>query len=335
MSDFDADIQAGSSETSNEPMSNDALVALAGNLMRGEEPSLAKTASDGIAPEEIPDADAQETAERVEAKPQEAEPEFDPRERIRARMEKARAAKMAKAQARREAEMAEKLRQYESMMAPREPEKGSFDIDGFKRKLAQSPLTALQELGINLDEFTQAAIEENTPQSRMLSQMKAMEERINAFERQRQEFEQKQREQHEERVRYEQDQAFCSIITPDDYPSLHEFFKEDPYALIREADALAKQLIQRGSNPDDIDDSDLADYLEEKYAKTLMRIKGRAEAQRTAQPLPSKSRGRAPTQSSASDTTIGSQKNFWDLSAGEQDALLKEIARNEMSKTAN
>jgi hypothetical protein len=335
MSDLDTADVAGSSETTQAPVSNEQLIAMAGDLMRGAEPSLAQTASDGIAPEEEPVAEAQDGPERVQTKPQEADGEFDPRERIRARMERARAVKAAKAQARREAEMADKLRQYESMLAPREPERTSFDLDGFKRKLAQSPLTALQELGVNLDEFTQAAIEENTPQSRMLSQMKAMEDRINAFERQRQEFEQKQQAQHEERVRFEQDQAFCSIITPDDYPSLHELFRDDPYALIREADALATQLIRNGANPDDLDDTDLADYLEEKHAKTVMRIKGRAAAQRTAQPLPSKGRPKSPSQSFASSTDIGEQKNFWDLSAGEQDALLKEIARNEMSKTAN
>lgn len=335
MSGFDADVTAGSMETSSDAVSDADLVALAGDLMRGAEPSLAKTASEGIAPEEAPEAEAQDGPERAAEPAKAAEEDFDPRERIRARMEKARAAKQAKAQARREREMEEKLRTYEAMMAPREPERASFDVDGFKKKLATSPLTALQELGINLDEFTQAAIEENTPQSRMLSQMRAMEEKLQAFERQREELEAKQRQAEEQRVKYEQDQAFCSIITPDDYPSLHEFFKEDPYALIREADALATKLIGSGHNPDDIEDSDLADYLEEKYARTLMRIKGRAEAQRTAQPLPAKSRPRAPSQTSASDTSIGDQKNFWDLSASEQDALLKEIARNEMSKTHN
>jgi len=332
MSDSDIATQAGSADTSNQPVSNDDLIALAGDLMRGEEPSLAKTASDGLVEKEVPDAEPQDGPERPA---QAAAEDFDPRERIRARMEKARAAKTAKMQARKEAEMAEKLRQYEAMLTPREPERPSFDVDSFKRKLSQSPLTALQELGINLDEFTQAAIEENTPQSRMLAQMKAMEEKISSFEKQRQEFEERQQREQEQRARHEQDQAFCSIITPDDYPSLHEFFKDDPYALIREADALARNLIERGNNPDDIEDSDLADYLEDKYARTLMRIKGRSEAQRTAQPLPTKGRPKAPTQSSASSTDIGEQKNFWDLSAGEQDALLKEIARNEMSKTAN
>ena len=332
MSDFDVETTTGSSDSSDSGVSTGDLVALAGRMMHGDadEAAPAQTAE-----AELPTAEAQDGPEREEVAAKEPVQDFDPRERIRARMEKARAAKQVKAQARREAEMAERLRQYEAFTAPREPERPSFDVDGFKKKLATSPLTALQELGIDLDTFTQAAIEENTPQSRMLAQMRAMEEKLQAFEKQREELEAKQRQAEEQRVKYEQDQAFCSIITPDDYPSLHEFFKDDPYALIREADALATKLLSSGHSADDIEDSDLADYLEEKYARTLMRIKGRDEAKRTAQPLAAKGRPRAPSQAAASDTSIGDRKNFWELSAGEQDALLKEIARNEMSKNPN
>lgn len=332
MSDFEAETTAGSDGSSGGSVSNDDLVALAGQMMGNDSDQAAQAAAPA---EETPAAEAQGGPERAEEPAKAPGEDFDPRERIRARMEKARAAKQAKAQMRREREMEEKLRSYEALMAPREPERASFDVDSFKKKLATSPLTALQELGVDLDTFTQAAIEENTPQSRMLAQMKAMEEKIQAFERQREEHEARQRQAEEQRVKYEQDQAFCSIITPDDYPSLHEFFKDDPYALIREADALATKLISSGNDPDDIEDSDLADYLEEKYARTLMRIKGRDEAKRTAQPLPVKGRPRAPSQASASDTSVSERKNFWDLSAGEQDALLKEIARTEMSKTHN
>lgn len=332
MSEFDAGTTAGSDDSSGGSVSTADLVALAGQMMQGDADSASPTSE---AVDEVPAAEAQDGPERATEAAKASEDDFDPRERIRARMEKARAAKQAKAQARREREMEEKLRTYEALVAPREPERPSFDIDGFKKKLATSPLTALQELGVDLDSFTQAAIEENTPQSRMLAQMRAMEEKLQAFEKHREELEAKQRQAEEQRVKYEQDQAFCSIVTPDDYPSLHELFQDDPYALIREADALATRLISEGNNPDDIEDSDLADILEQKYARTMMRIKGRDEARRTAQPLPVKGRPRAPSQTSASDTSIGLQKNFWDLSASEQDALLKEIARNEMSKTHN
>lgn len=332
MSDFEADIPTGGSETGGESIATSDLVALASKVMHGDSDAASSSAG---AEDEVPLAESLGSAERAE-KPEPAQSEeFDPRERIRARMEKARAAKQVKAQNRREAEMAERLRQYEAMGAQREPERPAFDMDGFKKKLSMSPLTALQELGIDLDTFTQAAIEENTPQSRMLAQMKAMDEKIQAFERQREEYEAKQRHVEQQRVKHEQDQAFCSIITPEDYPSLHELFKDDPYTLIREADALATKLLSSGHSADEIDDSDLADYLEEKYAATVMRIRGRDEARRTAQPLPARGRPRAPSQTSASDTSIGQQKNFWDLSAGEQDALLKEIARTEMNKTHN
>ena len=216
-------------------------------------------------------------------------------------------------------------------MSHRQPEAPQFDLDGFKSKFHQSPLAALQDLGVDLDTFTQRVIEENTPQSKMLAQMKALQDKIEAFERQKQEVEKREQAQTRERERFEQDQAFCAIITPDDYPSLHEFFKDDPYALIREADALATQLVKAGNDPDLIEDSDIADYLETKYEKIMSRVRGKAEAQRTAQPLPGKTRPRAPSRAETSDNNIGKTKDFWEMSASEQDALLKEVARNAMS----
>lgn len=285
--------------------------------------------------EEAPPA-ADVGADEVEATPDEKAPQkaaqadddIDPRAVLRARMEKARAAKAAKAESRRQAELAEKLREYEQAR----PQAPSFDIDGFKSKFYQSPLSALQELGVDLDTFTQRVLEENTPQSQLAQQLKAVQERIESFEKQKKEAEERESKLAEERQRHQEEQEFCSMITTEDYPSLYEWFSDDPHALIREAEVVAADLLKAGHDPDDIEDADIADFLEMKYAKKLQKLKGVSAARKATQPASGASKPRSPSQASASETKLGGPKNFWDLSADEQDALLNEVAR---TATAN
>lgn len=122
------------------------------------------------------------------------------------------------------------------------------------------------------------------------------------------------------------------MITTEDYPSLYEWFSDDPHALIREAEVVATDLLKAGHDPDDIEDADIADFLEMKYAKKLQKLKGVSAARKATQPASGASKPRSPSQASASETKLGGPKNFWDLSADEQDALLNEVAR---TATAN
>jgi len=280
--------------------------------------------------EEAPPA-ADVGSDEVEAAPgekatqkaaQAADDDIDPRAVLRARMEKARAAKAAKAESRRQAELAEKLREYEQAR----PQAPSFDIDGFKSKFYQSPLSALQELGVDLDTFTQRVLEENTPQSQLAQQLKAVQERVESFEKQKKEAEEREAKLAEERQRHQEEQEFCSMITTEDYPSLYEWFSDDPHALIREAEVVATDLLKAGHDPDDIEDADIADFLEMKYAKKLQKLKGVSAARKATQPASGASKPRSPSQASASETKLGGPKNFWDLSADEQDAHLNEGA---------
>lgn len=273
----------------------------------------------------VDDAKAEKAPQKVA---QASDDDIDPRAVLRARMEKARAAKAAKAEARRQAELAEKLREYEQAR----PQAPSFDLDGFKSKFYQSPLSALQELGVDLDTFTQRVLEENTPQSQLAQQLKAVQERIESFEKQKKEAEEREAKLAEERQRHQEEQEFCSMITTEDYPSLYEWFSDDPHALIREAEVVATDLLKAGHDPDDIEDADIADFLEMKYAKKLQKLKGVSAARKATQPASGASKPRSPSQASASETKLGGPKNFWDLSADEQDALLNEVAR---TATAN
>lgn len=279
-------------------------------------------------PDEAPPEAEADATEKASQKAAEADDDIDPRAVLRARMEKARAAKAAKAEARRQAELAEKLREYEQAR----PQAPSFDLDGFKSKFYQSPLSALQELGVDLDTFTQRVLEENTPQSQLAQQLKAVQERIESFEKQKKEAEEREAKLAEERQRHQEEQEFCSMITSEDYPSLYEWFSDDPHALIREAEVVATDLLKAGHDPDDIEDADIADFLEMKYAKKLQKLKGVSAARKATQPASGASKPRSPSQASASETKLGGPKNFWDLSADEQDALLNEVAR---TATAN
>lgn len=336
MSDFTGSEAVDTGSEGSSGVSHDDLVAAARAAMHGDAGSVTKAASDDIAEAHLGASEAEEEAPKpARAAPQAADDDIDPREVIRSRMEKARAAKQAKAEARRQAEMAEKLREYEQMRSVEAPKASSFDVDSFKSKLKTSPLTALQELGINLDEFTQAALEENTPQSKMLAQMQALQAKIDAFENQQKEAQEAARRQAEEAETLREQQEFCSMITSEDYPSLYEWFSDDPYALIREAEGVARDFLARGGDPDEIQDEDIAWFLEQKYSKKLGSIKGKSAAKAAAQPAPATSRPRSPSQASASETRLGGPKNLYDLSREEQTAMLVEVARQEMQKSAN
>ena len=335
MSDFTGSEAVDTGAGSAEPVAHADLIAAARSAMDGAEDTPARVAADAL--EDLADGSEEASeAKPVKAKPVQAtDDDIDPREVIRSRMEKARAAKQAKAEARRQADMAERLREYQQMQAERAPQVSQFDVDGFKSKLKTSPLTALQDLGINLDEFTQAALEENTPQSKMLAQMQALQAKIDAFERQQQEAEHSARQKHEEAETLREQQEFCSMITSDDYPSLYEWFSDDPYALVREAEGVAREFLSRGGDPDELGDEDIAWFLEQKYGKKLGAIKGKSAAKSSAQPAPATSRPRSPSQASASETRLGGPKNLYDMSRDEQTAMLIEVARQEMHKSAN
>ena len=339
MSDFTGSEAVDTGAGSAEPVAHADLVAAARSAMDDSEATPARVAADAL--EDLADGSGTAGEEALEAKPAKAKPvqasddDIDPREVIRSRMEKARAAKHAKAEARRQADMAERLREYQQMQAERAPQVSQFDVDGFKSKLKTSPLTALQDLGINLDEFTQAALEENTPQSKMLAQMQALQAKIDAFERQQQEAEHAARQKHEEAETLREQQEFCSMITSEDYPSLYEWFSDDPYALVREAEGIAREFLSRGGDPDELGDEDIAWFLEQKYVKKLGAIKGKSAAKASAQPAPATSKPRSPSQASASETRLGGPKNLYDMSRDEQTAMLIEVARQEMHKSAN
>ena len=312
MSDYSEDASADAGDSSN--ISNDDLIA-------------AVNESIGTTGAETPASGDEE-----KATPQRAAEDADPREVIRARMDKARASKAAKADARRRSDNEERLRQYEQAQAAQKP---AFDLEGFKKRLHSNPLTVLQELGIDLDTFTTAALNENSPQSRATDELRALREKMEAFENQRKEVESRASESARQQQRQRAEQEFCSIIVPEEYPSLHEFFSDDVPALLIEARQVARDFVAKGGDAENIGDEDIAWYLEQKYSKKLNRLKGKAAAQRVAQPAAGSSKPRSPSQASASDTRMGGQKDFYDLSPSDQDALLNEVVRLEMQKSAS
>lgn len=323
--------------TESSSVSDAELVSMAASIMgsdSGKADSPVKTAADAMAKAHSAEEFVEEEAEAAAEPASKAERDVDPGDIIRRRMEKARAAKQAKAFERRQSEQTMRLREYEEMQRRSVPERPAFDVDGFKNKLRTSPLTALQELGVDINEFTEAALEEGTPQSKMMAQMRAMQERLEAFEKQREEIERKQSEQQRQMAVRQQEAEFCAIITEDEYPSLHEMFADDVPALLREAKHVAREFLEKGGDPDDVSDEDIAWYLEQKYARKVSKFKGKAAARLGTQPAPSTSKPRSPSQAKASETKLGG-KDFNSLSPDEQDAMLLEVARQEMFKTAN
>lgn len=320
-------------------ISDAELVSMAADIMGGkpaESPVKAASAAAREAIESTEHSDAEDAQEEApKAVAQVAERDINPDDVIRRRMERARQAKAQKAEARRQAEMAERLREYEEMQRRTVDERPAFDVDGFKQKLRTSPLTALQELGLNLDEFTQAALEEGTPQAKMMAEMRALQSRLDAFERERKEHEERQSHASRQAEIRRQEQEFCSIITEDEYPSLHEFFADDVPALLREAKHVAQEFLARGGDPDDVSDEDIAWYLEQKYSKKAEKFRGKAAARLGTQPAPSTSKPRSPSQAKASQTGKLGGRDFSSLSSEEQDAMLVEVARHEMFKAAN
>lgn len=323
--------------TESSSVSDAELVSMAANIMGGDAakaPSPVKAAADAMVEAHSDGEEAEEAEEpAVQAEPK-AEREVDPGEIIRRRMEKARAAKQAKAFERRQAEQAMRLREYEEMQRQSVQERPAFDVDGFRMKLKTSPLTALEELGVDINEFTNAALEEGTPQAKMMAQMRSMQERLEAFERERKENEERQQAARRQASVRQQEAEFCAIITEDEYPSLHEFFADDVPALLREAKHVAREFLEKGGDPDTVSDEDIAWYLEQKYARKAAKFKGKASARLGTQPAPSTSKPRSPSQAKASETKLGG-KDFNNLSPDEQDAMLLEVARQEMFKSAN
>lgn len=321
------------SETTESGVSDAALVSMATTIMNGETakaPSPVKTASDAMV--EGHSAPVEDDEEEIAAAP--VVFEADPAAIIAKKMERARAAKQAKQAERRAAEQTVRLREYEDMQRQVAQQKPAFDLEGFKRQLRNNPLTALQELGVDLGEFTSAALEEGTPQAKMMAQMRAMQDKLESFEKQREEHERDQQESRKQDAHRAHEAEFCAIITMEEYPSLHEFFSDDVPALLREARHVAQEFLSKGGDPDTVTDEDIAWYLEQKYARKVSKFKGKSSARLGTQPAPSTSRPRSPSQSKASETKLGGRE-FNTLSEDDQMAMLLEVARQEMSKSAN
>lgn len=314
-------------------VSDAELVSMAASLMGGSAPAApAKAVNEALAADQG-DTQSDEEAPAEEApaaKKAATQPDVNPDTIIRSRMERARAAKAAKAEARREAERAYMQRQYEEMQRKTVEERPSFDVDGFRSKLKSSPIAALQELGIDINDFTSAALEEGTPQAKMMAQMRSMQEKLDQIEREKKELTERQSKMAAERQRQQDEADFCAMITPQEYPSLYAIFEERPQALVREAYNAINEFVSRGGNPDDITDEQVADYLERVYSRAADRVRGKAQARLGTQPAPVTSKPRTPSQARASETGSG-KRDFHNLSSEEQDAMLVEVARQAMS----
>lgn len=151
-------------------------------------------------------------------------------------------------------------------------------------KLRTSPLEALKELGIDPRDFLEKAISEpdkldpyNSLKAEVDELKKANRDLVNALKEER-ENEQKAREhQVAEAQRHTVRQQFLNEALVDNNRALKAFYGNNPRALVGRAERLIQECIERGLDPNDIQNSEVIDYLEQEAKAHYTSIKRQLE----------------------------------------------------------
>lgn len=226
-------------------------------LVQKESPKPETELAEAVADE----AKTEPAAAEAEAKPEEKGEEAPPAEnKIAAVMRAKRQAQQIRDEASSEAaRRAQELEHKERLLAEREAK--------VKEKLRSSPLEALRELGIDPREFLENAIKDPeklepiAEVKRELDEVKRQNQELMQFiRREREEVARRSEEAQRESVRQ---QFVRETVGSDKYKALKAFYGSNPTGLVTRAEALIHECINRGMDPNDIQNSEIAEFLEQ------------------------------------------------------------------------
>lgn len=235
------------------------------------ESDAAAAATAPAATEQEPEAEAK-PEEVAEAKSEKTEAEEAEANRIAVYMRsKAKATKL-----REEAERAAAQRLQQVEAKEREIEDKYEAI----RLLRDKPLDGLKKLGIDPRQFFEKAIEEpekldpNNLLKSELEELRAEHKKlVDSIKQEREEAERRATESKMEAVR----RQFVNETLNGNHPALKAFFGNNPRGLVTRAEALLRECADRGLDPADISNSEIAEYLEQEAREHYNSLKRQFE----------------------------------------------------------
>lgn len=149
-------------------------------------------------------------------------------------------------------------------------EQSAAELKAFR----DDPLSHLEKLGIDGKTIGQKLVTDNSPEAK-IERLQAQLEKQQADMQAREEAQQKAAQQAQERAVYQQaQQDFIKMAVSEEHPHLARFAKVDPYAILREGEAIFKDIADKnavrardGQAPLFYSDKDVLTYLNKKYSK--------------------------------------------------------------------
>lgn len=283
---------------------------------------------EAAAPEEQPEAPAEEASE-TEAPAEEPSEEAPPVAEASDSSDDDESIAIIQRQAERRVRQVEakaKLLEKQLAEATHQNEKTREQVaqDIFK-KLRRKPAATFKEFGFDFQDLIDAGIRETSGgDDRVVSEIDELREELRALKKDREEMSRIESEKAEVAKLEGARNEFLGMVTKNQFPSLYEWFKDDPHALWDEACRIAE-----AQGEDDVDDIQVIQHLEKKYRERLSRFNATPlQASQKKQPAKTLS-----TKAASETRTAG--KPFGQLDADQQKAALLAAVKKATSQPAN
>ena len=193
------------------------------------------------------------------------------------------------------------------------------------KKLRRKPAATFKEFGFDFQDLIDAGIRETSGgDDRVVSEIDELREELRALKKDREEMSRVESEKAEAAQLEGARNEFLGMVTKNQFPSLYEWFKDDPHALWDEACRIAE-----AQGDDDVDDIQVIQHLEKKYRERLGRFNATPlQASQKKQPAKTLS-----TKAASETRTAG--KPFGQLDADQQKAALLAAVKKATSQPAN
>lgn len=193
------------------------------------------------------------------------------------------------------------------------------------KKLRRKPAATFKEFGFDFQDLIDAGIRETSGgDDRVVSEIDELREELRALKKDREEMGRIESEKAEVAKLEGARNEFLGMVTKNQFPSLYEWFKDDPHALWDEACRIAE-----AQGEDDVDDIQVIQHLEKKYRERLSRFNATPlQASQKKQPAKTLS-----TKAASETRTAG--KPFGQLDADQQKAALLAAVKKATSQPAN
>lgn len=205
---------------------------------------------------------------------------------------------------------------------------------GIIEELRSKPIEALRKLGIDTRDFFEKAVkdpEELDPAAQLKAEIEGLKQQQRELaETLKQEREQARQASREEVAQQVRAQFVRETFDGDKYPTVKAFYEDRPGALVSRAESLVRECARRGLDPAELQNSEIAAFLESELQEEYNTIKSRLERVGSAAASQPADRETSLTTKLTNQRTGRRKKTLDEMSESERRAEALRVLEDEM-----